>query len=52
MRIKTLVGDRASRLPNLNPHVALLTKWLFGFWRGHVHLTTIEPSTRQLGFPA
>jgi hypothetical protein len=27
-------------------------KWLFGFWRGHVHRTTIDPSARQFGFPA
>ena len=27
--------------------------WVFGFQRGLVHQrTTIEPSTRQLGFPA
>ncbi len=26
--------------------------WLFGFWRGESHLTTIDPSTRQLGLPA
>jgi len=27
-------------------------KWLIGFWWGELHRTTIEPSTRQFGFPA
>ena len=29
-----------------------VVKRLFGFWRGLVHLTTIDPKTRQLGLPA
>jgi glycosyl hydrolase family 25 len=29
-----------------------LKNWLIGFWRGELHLTTIDPSTRQFGFPA